>query len=115
MIKALRFCAMVIVVCAAGILAGRSQAQPEEGQQVGPPIFLNVGGLRVNPTQVSFAYTYAKSFEKKDTHDTLAVAFDGTAPGTQYFTLNDDGRAEVLLEWIDAHSTVLRLNPPAKK
>jgi hypothetical protein len=94
---------MVIVVVAAGLLVGRSQAQPEPGQRADPPFFLKIGELRINPSQVTCVQTQTSSGEK-----TLHVAMGVQIRAFQFGT---DGQAEALLQWFEAHSTEIKPKP----
>jgi hypothetical protein len=105
--------AMVILVFAVGLFTGRSQAQPEKTQQPGPPIFLKIGKLRINPNQIARAYTYNNNVGEPDKY--LAVSISGGSAGVDYYDLGQDGVAEASLEWIDAHSTELKPKVVNKK
>ncbi len=94
---------MVIVFVAVGLLGGRSQAQPEPGQRAGPPLFLKIGELRINPSQVTCVQLQTSSGEKA-LHVAMGVQIQGFKFGT-------DGQAEALLEWFEAHSTEIKPKP----
>ena len=104
---------MVIVVVAIALFASQSQAKPEKGQQAGAPIFLKIGKLRINPTQIARAYTYNNNANEPDEY--LAVSISGGSAGVDYYRLGTDGVAETLIEWIDAHSVELKPKPVEKK
>jgi hypothetical protein len=101
----------VIVCVAVGLLVGRSQAQPEQSRRADPPFLLRIGKHRINPSQLSYVYTWDVTFENHaDNHMTI---FSG---GREIdFEFGTDGQAEALLEWLDAHSTELKPKVVNKK
>jgi hypothetical protein len=90
-----------------GFFVGRSPAQPDDVRRNDLPLFVKIGDWRFNPRQITYVNTVDIGAGQ------LAVFF-GPQHGKD-FKLGTDGEAEALVEWFDAHSTVLKPKPVKKK
>jgi hypothetical protein len=99
---------MLIVLVAVGLLADRSQAQPEQTRLAIPPLYVKIGEWRFNPGEVTSVETGEFVGDRK------ILVHLGPGQGKS-FTFGTDGEAEALLEWFDAHSTELKPKPVEKK
>ena len=98
---------IVVVFVAAGLLVGRSEAQPEQGRRADPPLLVKIGDWRFNPRQVT-------AVNISEFGDGYLSVFLGAQHGKD-FKFGSNGQAEALLEWFDANCTELKPKAVKKK
>jgi hypothetical protein len=106
---------MAAIACAVGLLVGRSEAQPRQGQQAGAPLLIKIGKHFINPNNIFQVNSYNSDRDPAKPDEYLQLSTSGANGDAIYYQFGTDGGAEALLEWLDAHSVELKPKPTRKK